>query len=256
MRKNKKPNFNKNHYENAAWDAQSVVCGIDEVGRGCLAGPLVAAAVILPIGKINRLLKDSKLMEPEEREKAAKWIRKHCIYAIGIVHNRLIDQHNIWQANLIAMKKALVNLLAICPQKPSAILVDAMPLQLGDTNFKDIPLHYFPFGESKSSSIAAASIIAKVTRDELMNKFDRVFPGYHLKSHKGYSTKKHKAVVMEQSHTIIHRMSFLVNITNEISDKKNQQSICSLEEVQDTQELIHIDQASMNIDKEVCETQE
>ena len=165
MRKNKKLNFNKNHYENAAWDVQSVVCGIDEVGRGCLAGPLVAAAVILPIGKNSRLIKDSKLMEAPDREKAAKWIRKHCIYAIGIVHNRLIDQHNIYQADLIAMKKALVNLLAICPQVPSTILVDAMPLQLSDTNFKDIPVHYFPFGESKSSSIAAASIIAKVTRD-------------------------------------------------------------------------------------------
>ncbi len=143
MRKNKKLNFKKNYYENAAWDAQSEVCGIDEVGRGCLAGPLVAAAVILPIGKINRHIKDSKLMDPEEREKAAKWIKKHCRYAIGIVHNRLIDQHNIWHADLIAMKKALVNLFALCPQLPSVILVDAMPLQLADTSFKRYSLALF-----------------------------------------------------------------------------------------------------------------
>ncbi len=235
MRKNKKPDFNKNHYENAAWQAQSVVCGIDEVGRGCLAGPLVAAAVILPIGKINRLLKDSKLMTPEEREKAAKWIRKHCRYAIGIVHNRIIDQNNIWQANLIAMKKALINLLAICPQAPSAILVDAMPLQLADTAFADIPLHYFPYGESKSTSIAAASIIAKVTRDELMRKYDVIFPGYNLKNHKGYSTKTHKAIIREHAHTIIHRMSFLGFLTKEIIDKQEQQTIIC-ENVHVTQE--------------------
>lgn len=215
MRKNKKPDFNKNHYENAAWEAQSVVCGIDEVGRGCLAGPLVAAAVILPIGKINRLLKDSKLMTPEEREKAAKWIKKHGKYAIGIVHNRIIDQNNIWRATLIAMKKALVNLLALYPQAPAAILIDAMPLNVADTAFANIPVHHFPFGESKSSSIAAASIIAKVTRDELMNRFDTVFPGYTLNEHKGYSTPKHKAAIKEQSHTIIHRISFLKNLNKE-----------------------------------------
>lgn len=239
MRKNKRLNFNKNHYEYAAWDVQSVVCGIDEVGRGCLAGPLVAAAVILPIGKNSRLLKDSKLMEQEDREKAAKWIRKHCRYAIGIVHNRLIDQYNIYQADLIAMKKALVNLLAICPQVPSAILVDAMPLQLSDTNFKDIPVHYFPFGESKSTSIAAASIIAKVTRDELMRKFDPIFPGYNLKSHKGYSTKTHKAIIRESAHTIIHRISFLNRIHEEISDKQEQQTfLCETVNVKTEQSTI------------------
>jgi ribonuclease HII len=225
MRKNKKLNFNKNYYENAAWQDQSFVCGIDEVGRGCLAGPLVTAAVILPIGKVSRLIKDSKVMTPEEREKAAKWIKKHCKYAIGIVHNRLIDKHNIWHADLIAMKKALVNLLALCPQLPSAILVDAMPLQLADTNYKDIPVHYFPFGESKSSSIAAASIIAKVTRDALMASFDPLFPGYKLKSHKGYSTKEHKSLVREHTHTIIHRMSFLARIGYDANDKHKQQTI-------------------------------
>ncbi len=239
MRKIKKLNFNKNYYETAAWEAQSVVCGIDEVGRGCLAGPLVAAAVILPIGKNSRLIKDSKLMEAPDREKAAQWIRKHCRYAIGIVHNRLIDQHNIYQADLIAMKKALVNLLAICPQVPSAILVDAMPLQLADTSFKDIPLHYFPFGESKSSSIAAASIIAKVTRDALMTKFDLAFPGYKLKDHKGYSTKTHKAIIREHSHTIIHRMSFLGRIHEEISDKQEQQTfLCEEVRVETEQSTI------------------
>ena len=119
-------NFNKNHFEKAAWDQSNRVVGIDEVGRGCLAGPLVTAVVILPIGNVNRMLKDSKLMEHEERVKAYAWITKHCWYGVGIVHNRIIDQHNIYRATLIAMKRALVNLLATSDQYPAAILVDAM----------------------------------------------------------------------------------------------------------------------------------
>ncbi|MGB8366860.1 MAG: ribonuclease HII, partial [Candidatus Babeliales bacterium] len=185
--KRQKVNFQKNSFEKAAWEGQKVVCGIDEVGRGCLAGPLVTAAVILPTNKTSRLLKDSKLLTESGRLKANKWIIKHCWYGIGIVHNRLIDQHNIWHATLIAMKKALVNLLATYPHLPAAILIDAMPLNLSDTSYKSIPIHYFPKGEQKSSSIAAASIIAKVHRDQIMRKFDSIFPDYKLAYHKGYS---------------------------------------------------------------------
>src|SRR5437667_10726215 len=115
----KKATFNKNAFEIAAWNTQSVVVGIDEVGRGCLAGPVVAAAVILPVNKDSRHLKDSKLMTHEERLKAYTWIAKHCHIGVGIIHNRIVDQHNIWQATLIAMKKALVNLLAMSPHTPS-----------------------------------------------------------------------------------------------------------------------------------------
>jgi len=221
-------NFNKNHFEKAAWEAQSVVVGIDEVGRGCLAGPLVTAAAILPPGKINRLLKDSKLMDLEERLRAFEWIKMNCAYQTGIVHNRIIDQHNIYQATLIAMKKALVNLLSQPIQRPSAILVDAMPLKLNDTDFADIPVYYFNKGEQKSSSIAAASIVAKVTRDTLMEKYDTLFPGYKLGQHKGYSTQCHTDCIKEQRHTIIHRISFLgATLTSMENDETNeQQSLC------------------------------
>jgi len=205
----KNVNFNKNAFEATAWKADSVVIGIDEVGRGCLAGPVVAAAVILPIHKDSRHLRDSKLMTHEERLKAYNWIFKRCHIGIGIIHNRIIDQHNIWQATLIAMKKAVINLLAISPQKPSAILSDAMPLNLFDTNYKDIPIHYFPKGERKSSSIAAASIVAKVTRDRMMDLFDLIIPGYKLCENKGYATKAHKMAIKNTTHSIIHRMSFL-----------------------------------------------
>ncbi|MCL5874871.1 MAG: hypothetical protein M1114_00160, partial [Candidatus Dependentiae bacterium] len=119
--------FNKNYFEKKAWEQGQLVCGIDEVGRGCLAGPLVTAAVILPEGKVHRLLKDSKLMTLQERLDAYKWITKHCYYGFGIVNHRVIDSQNIWKATLIAMKRALMHALAVSPRQPSAILVDAMP---------------------------------------------------------------------------------------------------------------------------------
>ena len=204
--------FRKNHFEQKAWAQGQVVCGIDEVGRGCLAGPLVTAAVILPPGKAHPMLKDSKIMLAPERERAALWIEKNCFWALGIVHHRIIDQHNIWHATLIAMKRALVNLLSIAPRQPSAILIDAMPLNLFDTDHKAIPVYYFPFGESKSSSIAAASIIAKVKRDAMMTRVNEIFPGYHFDQNKGYRTPVHKKIVRAGSQLIIHRQNYLTHV--------------------------------------------
>lgn len=222
------PAFKKNSFEKHAWVEQNLVCGIDEVGRGCLAGPLVTAAVILPCNKTSPLLKDSKLLTEQERLKAYAWIIKRCWYGIGIVNNRIIDQHNIWHATLIAMKKALLHVLAICPKKPSTILVDAMPLKLFDTEYKNIPVHYFPQGERKSSSIAAASIVAKVKRDEMMKKLDCIFPQYHLGQHKGYSTKLHKETLATNNYLLIHRQSFLkhINLVSRKDDHEGQQTIC------------------------------
>lgn len=218
--------FKKNYFENEAWANAQVVCGLDEVGRGCLAGPLVTAAVILPQGKTHRLLKDSKLMTPEERLKAFGWIQKNCWYSTGIVHHRIIDDRNIWHATLIAMKKALVHLLAIAPHKPQAIIIDAMPLNLFDTDYKDIPVHHFPFGEKRSNSIAAASIVAKVTRDAMMRELDLVFPGYFLGQHKGYSTELHKKIIKEKDQKlIIHRESFLKYLEAITTEGQEQQSI-------------------------------
>jgi ribonuclease HII len=254
IRKIKHINFNKNFFEKAAWDEQKVVTGIDEVGRGCLAGPVVTAAVILPINKPNRLLLDSKLLTPEERVKAYNWIVKHCWYGVGITHHRLIDQRNIWQATLIAMKKALVNLLAVCPQKPSAILIDAMPLNLFDTDYKDIPVHYFPIGERKSSSIAAASIVAKVTRDRMMEQFDIIFPGYKLKDHKGYSTPTHKKLINVQQHTIIHRLSYLDRLklreaNMELSSLIDNESVEAHETIESMEMLQELEQEGIAIEQ-------
>lgn len=221
------PKLTKNLFEKTAWAENRLVCGIDEVGRGCLAGPLVTAAVIIPANKHHPLLKDSKILSPEEREKAARWITRHCWYGFGMVHNRLIDERNIWQATLIAMKRALVQLLATAPHAPQAILVDAMPLSLLDTSYRDIPVYYFPKGESLSTSIAAASIIAKVKRDAIMSALDPVFPAYAFGQHKGYGTKQHRCLIQEHNHTIIHRQTFLSESNHDLPpDQSKQQCIC------------------------------
>jgi ribonuclease HII len=217
-------NFKKNFYENSLWELQKLVIGVDEVGRGCVAGPLVTAAAILPIGKAHRMLKDSKLMSPEERLEAYAWIQQNCLFQVGIIHNRLIDEINIYQATMLAMKKALVNLLAQCPETPGAILVDAVPLKLADTGIYGIPLYHFPKGERKSSSIAAASIVAKVTRDRLMEKYGFLFPGYELEQHKGYCTKSHQAAIKAQRDSIIHRKTFLGAFLDTSDDEASQQS--------------------------------
>ncbi len=225
MRKKNLEFIYKNQYEKASWQQGLVVCGVDEVGRGCLAGPLVTAAVILPINKLSPLLKDSKETTLEERQRAFAWIERNCVYGVGIVHNRIVDQHNIWQATLIAMKKALLALFAVAPEQPSAILVDAMPLSLSGTSFGDIPIHSFCFGERKSSSIAAASIVAKITRDQLMTRFDTIIPGYGLAMHKGYATQAHKGTLEALDYSLLHRMTFIESpICKE--DSEHQQTIC------------------------------
>ena len=126
----------------------------------------------------------------------------------------------------MAMKKAVLNLMATCPDRPSAILIDAMPLKLLDTDYKNIPIHHFYKGESLSTSIAAASIVAKVTRDRLMGIYESIFPGYSLAQHKGYSTPQHKHAVLTLGPTIIHRTSFLGKTLNiETDESKNQQTL-------------------------------
>lgn len=217
----------KNSYEKAAWEAQQLVCGIDEVGRGCLAGPLVTAAAILYPNRKSPLLQDSKLLSKPELIKGYDWIVKNAWFAYGIVDHRTIDRVNIWQATLIAMKKALIHLISTCPTKPSIVLVDAMPLNLADTSYLGIDVHHFPKGETKSCSIAAASIVAKVTRDALMAKYDPIFPGYQFGQHKGYATATHREAILTHQPSIIHRQTFLNDpIVTLEGDHEEQQTLC------------------------------
>jgi ribonuclease HII len=217
----------KDSFELASWKTGKLICGIDEVGRGCLAGPLVTACTILHPGKLSPLLQDSKLLTAQERLKAYTWLMHNAWHSIGIVHHRIIDKHNIWHATLIAMKRSLMHILATAPHLPAIILIDAMPLELSDTSYRDIPVRSFYKGELLSSSIAAASIIAKVTRDNLMQHFGNNFPRYHLAQHKGYSTQVHKQALTNHKPTIIHRHSFLNFMhTNQEHTHDHQQTIC------------------------------
>ncbi len=218
----KKPVIRKNSFERRAWEQKLYVCGIDEVGRGCLAGPVVVSAVILPLEGHHPLLKDSKVLTAEEREKAYRWITKHCQWSVAMCSNHVVDERNIYQATLYGMKKAylqLIETMSIPLPKLKYVVIDAMPLLLDNTmRHKDLEVHHFNFGESLSTSIAAASIVAKVTRDRLMTKLDPIFPAFTFQTHKGYATKAHQTVLRAQGPTIIHRSSFISKFTNEEDD--------------------------------------
>lgn len=203
--------FSKNFYEKQEWERGSLVCGIDEVGRGCLAGPVVAAAVILFSNSNNRLLKDSKELDKKELQKAYNWIIKNSWYSFCPISHVDIDQFNIWQATLMAMRQAALNVFYGSDKQPSIILVDAMPLSLKGTQYEGIEIQHFIEGERHSASIAAASIIAKVVRDAMMEVYDPLFPAYNLSKHKGYATKAHRESLQQDGHSIIHRLTYLKN---------------------------------------------
>lgn len=222
--------INKNFFETRAWEQGLYTCGLDEVGRGCLAGPLVVGAVILPHNTTYRLLKDSKVMDEAEREKAFAWIDKHCTWSVSIASHRIIDTINIYQATLFAMKKAYLQILEKTPfpiQKLKYVLIDAMPLNLDAIyGHEGLEFHHFNYGERFSTSIAAASIVAKVTRDRLMEKIGTHFPAFAFEQHKGYATKQHIDALLANGPTIIHRTSFISEIkTEEDAEKILQQSL-------------------------------
>lgn len=202
----RKPDFEKLAYEKEAWENNELVCGIDEVGRSCFAGPIVAAAAILKPYAKHKYLKDSKELSAEERVIAYKWLMENSKFAVGIINHRIIDRVNIHWANIYAMKRALFQLLASVPVAPSIILVDFVPLKFDNM---EIPVIHFAKGESMSSSIAAASIIAKVTRDNLMARYNTIFPGYSFNTNKGYGTQAHRNALLGLGLLFVHRNSFI-----------------------------------------------
>lgn len=163
-------------------DGISLIAGVDEVGRGPLVGPVVAAAVILPKDYKIKGLTDSKKLSEKKRNYYYDIIKKDAIsIGIGVIDEKKIDEVNIYEATKLAMYEA-INKLSI---KPEHILIDAMKLEL------DIPTTSIIKGDYLSQSIAAASVIAKVTRDSMMYELDKKYPMYGFASHKGYPTKKH-----------------------------------------------------------------
>ena len=174
-----------------------VQAGVDEVGRGCLAGPVVAAAVIL----FNEVegLKDSKQLTPIKRNSLCNEILENGISGIGISSNIEVDEINIHKASLLAMERAISNLEV----KPSNIFVDGR----FELNI-DIPNHPIIGGDKKCFLISAASIVAKVYRDNLMHEMDREYPGFNFSKHKGYPTAQHLNLIKELGPSKIHRMTF------------------------------------------------
>lgn len=193
-------NIDLYQYEKELWNKNiNLVGGIDEVGRGPLIGPVVAACVILPQDFVLEGLTDSKKLSEKKREKFYDVIMDKAIaVGIGQASEKIIDEINIYEATKVAMKEAVQN----CKIKPEHILVDAMPLSL------DVPTTSIIKGDAKSITIAAASVIAKVTRDRMLVELDKEYPMYDLKHNKGYGTKKHIEALREYGITKYHRLSF------------------------------------------------
>ncbi len=189
-----------NKFERAARAAgATVIAGVDEVGRGALFGPVVAAAVILPLDCRIRGLRDSKQLEVEDRERLAKVVEQKAVgYSIQEIDAETIDRINIYQASKLAMMGAVRRL----SPEPNHLLIDAMRL---DHPCQQTSIIY---GDSLSLSIAAASVIAKVYRDRRMCEYHEQYPQYGLASHKGYSTPEHKRALARHGPTPLHRFTF------------------------------------------------
>ncbi len=189
--------FDNSYLENG----HELVCGVDEAGRGPLAGPVVAAAVVFDENVWNDAVNDSKKLSEKKRSLLFNWIVKNALsYGVGIVHHEEIDRINILNASLKAMKTATEKLNI----KPDIILVD------GNRKFEtEVKCHAIVGGDGKSFAIAAASIVAKVTRDEIMKNYAFYYPEYGWYKNKGYPTKEHFEAIKKYGVTPIHRKTFL-----------------------------------------------
>ena len=181
-----------------------LICGIDEAGRGPLAGPVVVGAVILPEDSFIEGINDSKKVSEKKREKLYDLIINEAIsYSVGIVDEKTIDEINILNATKLAVKIALEGL----KEKPDILMLDA----LNNLDTLGIPYMSIIKGDAKVYSISAASIIAKVTRDRIMREWDEIYPAYGFAKHKGYGTAEHIRVIKENGPCNIHRKSFIKN---------------------------------------------
>ncbi len=198
------------------YEACSCICGIDEAGRGPLAGPVVAAAVVLPKDCRILYLNDSKKLSEKRRELLFDEIREKArAYGVGMASPRRIDEINILQATYEAMRQAVEKLGVV----PDLLLNDAVTIP--GINIMQIPIIK---GDARSVSIAAASILAKVTRDRMMGEYDRLYPQYGFAKHKGYGTAAHIEALRTHGPCPVHRRTFLKNFhLEEHSDQRDSQ---------------------------------
>ena len=198
-------------YENT-YAACAMICGIDEAGRGPLAGPVAAGAVILPKDCTLLYLNDSKKLSEKRREELFVQIKEQAVaWCVGIVGPERIDEINILQATYETMRQAVAGLGV----KPDLLFNDAV--EIPGVDIMQVPIIK---GDAKSVSIAAASILAKVTRDHMMVEYDQLFPDYGFAKHKGYGTAAHIQAIQELGPCPIHRRSFIRNIWSEEAESK------------------------------------
>jgi len=177
------------------------ICGVDEAGRGCIAGPVVAAAVILPKDFVHDFLNDSKQMTEVQRNELRPIIEKNAIaFGVGIIDNTKIDEVNILQATYLAMHQAIEQI----KQKIDVLIIDGNRFKA----YKNIPHQTIIKGDGKYIEIAAASVLAKTYRDEIMEKLSLEFPEFQWQNNKGYPTIKHREAVKENGSCIYHRQTF------------------------------------------------
>ena len=186
----------------------SPIAGVDEAGRGPLAGPVVAACAVIPLDYPFYYLNDSKKMSEKRREALFEDLQKEAVaFGIGIVSPERIDEINILQATYEAMREALKDMEKRFSLSPNILLNDAVTIP-----GIPIPQKAIVHGDAKSLSIAAASVLAKVTRDHIMLEYDEQYPKYGFKQHKGYGTKVHREAILTHGPCPIHRRSFLKNL--------------------------------------------
>ncbi|MBN2254794.1 MAG: ribonuclease HII [Deltaproteobacteria bacterium] len=182
------------------------IAGVDEAGRGPLAGPVVAAAVILPPGYQNGDIHDSKTLSASRREKLFDCINGDAVsVGIAVVEHAVIDEINILRATLRAMEEAVSRL---------TVSVDYLLIDGRDTISLPIPQQAVIKGDSRSISVASASIIAKVTRDRIMDVYHRIYPEYNFQKHKGYGTREHREAIRKHGLSQIHRQSFKIKMSD------------------------------------------
>lgn len=203
----------KDYIKQAKSKGFSLIIGIDEAGRGPLAGPVVASAVSLKQTKFKNKISDSKVMTARQREAAYHEIFANAYVGIGIISESIIDEINILEATYAAMNVAVTELISRIPEEiqgRDGFATETMLLIDGHRFKTDLPFAYQTIvdGDADILPIACASIIAKVTRDRILNIYDQIFPQYGFKQHKGYPTEKHRKALRRFGPTFIHRKSF------------------------------------------------